>query len=137
MRILKYESSRLNDGKSTFVEQNTLLEPANNATAMQHDQDEIREVSTELSQIKKQHDDVKKLVNAKQEDLEKIKKEIEAVELQETTAEGPVFQVKSRLEQLNEALDTTKLKIDEEMLQKFSYSYMLERMKKDFIATKI
>jgi hypothetical protein len=38
----------LNDGSSTFVEQNTLLEPANNATAMQHDQDEIREVSIEL-----------------------------------------------------------------------------------------
>jgi len=55
----------LNDGKSTFVEQNTLLEPANNATAMQNDQDEIREVSTELSQIKKQHDDVKKLVISK------------------------------------------------------------------------
>lgn len=70
---------RLNDGSSNFVEQNTLLEPANNATAMQHDQDEIREVSTELSQIKKQHDDVKKLVNAKQDDLEKIKKEIESL----------------------------------------------------------
>ena len=127
----------MNDGSSKFVEQNTLLEPANNAAAMQHDQDEIREVSTELSQIKKQHDDVKKLVNAKQDDLEKIKKEIESLGVQEQTAEGPVFQVKSRLEQLEECLDTTKLKIDEETLQKYSYSYMLERMKKDFIATKI
>jgi len=113
------------------------LEPANNATAMQHDQDEIREVSVELSQIKKQHDDVKKLAIAKQEELEKVKKEIESLGVQEQTAEGPVFQVKSRLEQLEEALDTTKLKIDEENLAKFSYSYMLERMKKDFIATKI
>ena len=119
------------------MEQNTLLEPANNAAAMQHDQDEIREVSTELSQIKKQHDDVKKLALAKQEDLEKIKKEIESLGVQEQTAEGPVFQVKSRLEQLDECLETTKLKIDEENLQKFSYNYMLERMKKDFIATKI
>lgn len=116
---------------------NTLLEPANNATAMQHDQDEIKEVSTELSQIKKQHDDVKKLVIAKQDDLEKVKKEIESLGIQEQTAEGPVFQVKSRLEQLVEALDTTKLKIDEEMLQKYCYQYMLERMKKDHIATKI
>lgn len=113
------------------------MEPANNATAMQHDQDEIREVSVELSQIKKQHDDVKKLAIAKQEELEKVKKEIESLGVQEQTAEGPVFQVKSRLEQLEEALDTTKLKIDEENLAKFSYSYMLERMKKDFIATKI
>ena len=58
---------------------------------MQHDQDEIREVSTELSQIKKQHDEVKKLVNAKQDDLEKIRKEIESIGEQEHTAEGPVF----------------------------------------------
>jgi septal ring factor EnvC (AmiA/AmiB activator) len=58
---------------------------------MQHDQDVIREVSTELSQIKKQHDEVKKLVNAKQDDLEKIRKEIDSIGVQEQTAEGPVF----------------------------------------------
>ena len=80
---------------------------------------------------------MKKLVNAKQDDLEKIKKEIDSLGVQEQTAEGPVFQVKSRLEQLEECLETTKLKIDEETLQKYSYTYMLERMKKDFIATKI
>jgi hypothetical protein len=90
-----------------------------------------------LSQIKKQHDDVKKLVNAKQDDLEKIRKEIESLGVQETTAEGPVFQVKTRLEQLSECLEQTKTKIDEENLQKYTYNYMLERMKKDFIATKI
>jgi hypothetical protein len=45
--------------------------------------------------------------------------------------------VKSRLEQLSECLETTRLKIDEETLAKFSYQYMLERMKKDHIATKI
>lgn len=128
---------RLNDGSSKFQEMNTLLEPANNATAMQHDQDEIREVSTELSQIKKQHDDVKKLVLAKQEDLEKVKKEIDSLVIQEQTAEGPVFQVQSRLQQLRECLQQTNLKIDEESLQKMSYHYMLERMKKDHIATKI
>jgi hypothetical protein len=48
--------------------------------------------------------------------LEKIKKEIDSLGVQETTAEGPVFQIKSRLEQLEEALDVTKLKIDEETL---------------------
>ncbi len=56
--------------------------------------------------------------------------------MQETTAEGPVFQVKTRLEQLSECLEQTKTKIDEENLQKYTYNYMLERMKKDFIATK-
>jgi len=68
-----------------------LLEPANNAAALQHDQEEIREVSTQLSQIKKKHDEAKKMVVTKQEELEKVKKEIISVETQEAQAEGPVF----------------------------------------------
>ena len=55
----------------------------------------------------------------------------------EQTAEGPVFQIRSRLEQLQDALDTTKLKIDEENLAKSTYSHILDRMKKDHISTKI
>jgi len=38
---------------------------------------------------------------------------------------------------LQDALDTTRLKIDEEILEKNSYMHMLERMKKDHISTKI
>ena len=34
-------------------------------------------------------------------------------------------------------MDTTKLKIDEETLAKNTFLYMLERMKKDHISTKI
>lgn len=56
---------------------------------------------------------------------------------QENTAEGPVFQIKSKLEQLQEALDTTKVKIDEEIMAKHTYMHMVDRMKKDHIATKI
>lgn len=56
---------------------------------------------------------------------------------QESTAEGPVFQIRSRLEQLQDALDTTKIKIDEENLGKNTYLHMLDRMKKDHISTKI
>lgn len=40
---------KLNDGGSKHVEQSTLLEPANNATSLQNDADEIREVSSQLS----------------------------------------------------------------------------------------
>ena len=39
----------------------------------QHGQEEIREVSTQLSQIKKKHDEAKKLVLQKQQELEVIK----------------------------------------------------------------
>ena len=36
---------KINDGSSKYVEQATLLEPANNSAANQNEQDEIREVS--------------------------------------------------------------------------------------------
>ena len=45
--------------------------------------------------------------------------------------------MKCRLENLNEALEDTKYKTEEEMFTKSSYIHMLERMKKDFIASKI
>jgi hypothetical protein len=89
--------NRINDGSSKYVEQSTLLEPANNSAAL-NDQAEIKEVSIQLSQIKKKHDEAKKLVIQKQEQLEQVKKEIEAISQQEIQAEGPVFYTKTRLE---------------------------------------
>jgi hypothetical protein len=38
---------------------------------------------------------------------------------------------------LQDALDTTTIKIDEESLAKSTYSHVLDRMKRDFISTKI
>jgi len=51
---------KLNDGSKTYMEANTLLEPANNSSAVQHDSEEIKEVSSQLSQIKKKHDEAKR-----------------------------------------------------------------------------
>jgi hypothetical protein len=36
---------KINDGARSFVDMNTLLDPANDAAAKQHDAEEIREVS--------------------------------------------------------------------------------------------
>jgi superfamily I DNA and RNA helicase len=68
---------------------------------MQHDLEEIREVSTQLSQIKKKHDDTKRTVIQKEAELDAIKEEIKNLGIQSTLAEGPAFAVQSRLEQLN------------------------------------
>jgi len=69
-RSVMEKKFKINDGSSKYVEQATLLEPANNSTSNQNEMEEIREVSTQLSQIKKQHDDTKKIANRKQEELE-------------------------------------------------------------------
>jgi len=45
--------------------------------------------------------------------------------------------VKTRKEQLEDALQQSNTKIDEEMMISSTYRHMLERMKKDFISTKI
>jgi len=88
-------------------------------------------------QIKKKHDEEKKLGNEKQEELEQIKKEIEQLEVQEINAEGPQFEMESRLSNLREELSATKYKTQEEEMTKYSYYHMLDRMKKDFIASKL
>lgn len=74
---------KINDGSSKHVETATLLEPANNSAANQNEQEEIREVSFQLAQIKKKHDEARKMGNKKQEELEKVRKEIEALHVQE------------------------------------------------------
>ena len=58
-------------------------EPGNNSASNQNELEEIREVSLQLAQIKKKHDEVKKMVNEKQSDLDKVRKEIEQINVQE------------------------------------------------------
>ena len=55
------------------------MEPANNSAANQNEQDEIREISFQLQQIKKKHDEAKKMGNLKQDELY----------VEEVQAEGP------------------------------------------------
>jgi hypothetical protein len=48
-RSIMAKKFKINDGSSKYVEQATLLEPANNSAANQNDLDEIREVSFQLA----------------------------------------------------------------------------------------
>lgn len=91
---------KINDGSTAYVETATLLEPANNSAANQNEADEIKEVSFQLSQIKKQHDDCKKKGNYKEEELAKIRKEIQALDQQDSNAEGPIHEQRSKIEML-------------------------------------
>mmetsp|Transcript_41915 Transcript_41915/g.64150 ORF Transcript_41915/g.64150 Transcript_41915/m.64150 type:complete len:222 (-) Transcript_41915:994-1659(-) len=136
-RSVMVKKFKITDGSSNHVEQATLLEPANNSAANQNDLDEIREISFQLSQIKKKHDEAKKMGNQKQKELEQVRKEIEQISVQEVQAEGPTADMKSNLEILDDQLKETKYKTDEELFTKNCYLHMLERMKKDFIAAKI
>ena len=136
-RSVMAKKFKINDGSSKYVEQATLLEPANTSASNQNDLEEIREVSSQLASIKKKHDEAKKMANLKELELQKVRKEIEAIKIQEEVSEGPAFEMKTKLEMLQESLDETKYKIEEEHLTKCTYQHILERIKKDFIAAKI
>ena len=58
---------KINDGSHTYVETATLLEPGNKSNSNQNEIEEIREVSSQLAQIKKQHDETMKAANQRQE----------------------------------------------------------------------
>ena len=62
------------------------------------------------SKLKKKHDDEKKNGNIRQEELEKIKKEIEAFKEMEFLAEGPQIDMEERLANLKQELEDTKYK---------------------------
>ena len=65
--------------------------------------------------MKKKHDEARKLGNAKQDELEKVKKEIDQLYVQEVQAEGPTNIVKSKIEMLEEELGKTEYKTKEEL----------------------
>lgn len=71
------------------------------------------------------------------DELDKIKKEVDMLTNQESQAEGPVFNIKNRLEQLEGEILGTQNHIDEETLSKNTYLHILDRMKRDHISTKI
>ena len=50
--------------------------------------------------------------NLKQEELEKVRKEIDQLYVQEVQAEGPTADMKAKLEQLEDSLAETKDKTD-------------------------
>lgn len=61
-------------------------------------------MSVQLSVIKKKHDTAKKLVTEKQNEYDRIRKEINGLDIQEAQIEGPIAYNKERLAQLSEGL---------------------------------
>lgn len=127
---------KIDDGKSKYVEQSTLLEPSNFQTHKQ-DEEEMKEVSFSLAELKRKHDVVKKQVNEKEQNLDMVRKEIQQLEYQEGNAEDVVYELSTRKQQIENAIKVTKKKTDEERMNARVYGHMTERTKKDLIAMEI
>ena len=114
-RAVMAKKFKINDGSSKHVETATLLEPANNSASNQNEAEELREVSAQLKQIKKKFDEAKKLANKKQEELEEKRKEIEQLQNQELMVEGPAAELSEKLQMMNEGLQETEGRVNEEL----------------------
>ena len=127
---------KIDDGRSKYMEQSTLLEPSNVMTHKQ-DVEEMKEVSFSLAELKKKHDIVKKQVVEKEKNLEEIKKEIQQLDYQEGDAEGIVYEISTRRQQIENAIKVTKKKTEEERMNSRVFSHMIDRIKRDLIAMEI
>ena len=127
---------KIDDGKSKYIEQSTLLEPSNVVTHKQ-DVEEMKEVSFSLAELKKKHDVVKKQVVEKEQSLERVRKEIEQLGYQENNAESVVYETTTRKQQIENAIKVTTKKTDEERMNSRIYGHMIERLKRDLIAMDI
>lgn len=127
---------KIDDGKTKYMEQSTLLEPSNVVTHKQ-DEEEMKEVSGSLADLKKKHDIVKKRVIEKDKELDQLRKEIQQLDYQESTAESSVYENSTRKQQIANAITVTQKKTDEEIMNSRVYGHMIERIKKDLIAMEI
>ena len=125
---------KIDDGRSKYMEQSTMLEPQNNATEKYEDEEEMREISGQLSQLKKKFDIVKKQVVAMEENVTRVEKEIAGLDAQENKAELAIYETSTRVNQIRDAIDTTKAKLEEEQMGISIYKHMIDRMNKDLIA---
>lgn len=93
--------------------------------------EEIKEVATQLSLIRKRHDEAKETNAKKKAHLAHIKREIEGLDSFKNLTETDSLSVQHRIDQLSLVLDSVKLKHEEELQQKRVYEQMLDRMRAD------
>lgn len=120
-----------------------MTQPEHSLSVQSPDQDmlnsneEIREVSTQLSLIRKRHDEARKETALKKAEIEQMKLEIKNFDEQKQFTEADSFAVQHRIDQLTLVLDSVKLKHEEEIQQQKIYDHMLDRMKTDSLFMEI
>lgn len=99
--------------------------------------DEMREVSVQLTIIRKKHDQTREANHKKRAEVERLKKEIEKLDVMASMTEGDQMNINARMEQLQNALDLTREKVEEELQNKKIYEHMLNRMKQEKLAIEL
>lgn len=137
LRKVMTKKYKMDDGGAKHVEQTTLLEPHNFVPGWEGGGEEKKEVSFTLAGLRKNYDQVHKLVVKKEQELQQLKKQIEQVNQEELFAEGDAITMNEKLEELHIASSSVKKRHEVSQMDSKIYFHMLDRMKKDLIAMKI
>jgi len=112
-----------------------LLEPNNFIPSWEAGDEEKKEVSNTLRKLRMKYDNINKLVRAKEKELEEIKKNLEQANEDELNLEDDNFRKTNYMKTTDEELEIIMEEHDFEMMFQRSYEHMLDRMKKDLIAS--
>jgi chromosome segregation ATPase len=120
------------------MEQSTMLDPSNNFGGPQFENDEeMREISYQLSKVKKKHDYEKQKKDIKMSELDRINKEIQQLNVLQQNLENSTYETSTKIEQLKTAIHTTKEKCDEEDMNTHVHHHMMNRLKRDLISYQV
>lgn len=67
-------------------------------------------------------------------ELDKVKKEIEQLNNQQSVAETSSYETTAKIQQLEQAIQTTKAKCEEEEMNTYVHSHMTNRLKRDMLS---
>lgn len=108
---------KLDDGEDGYVEQSTLLEPNNFVPLWENGKEELKEVSSTLSKIRKMYDQAHKLVMKREKQEATLRKQYEDVCEEEINALNEKLQMDEELEFAKQTLEQTKRKHEIKMME--------------------
>lgn len=106
----------------------TLLEPNNVIPSWECGGEEIKEVSVTMRKLRQQYDLVRRQVEAKEKDLDKVKRKLEYHQNEEYAIEDAVYHKKADLHESKQQQDEIKEASDFELMKQRQYKHMIQRI---------
>lgn len=116
---------------------NTLLEPNNVIPSWECGGEEIKEVSVTMRKLRQQYDLVRRQVEAKEEELSRVKRKLEHQQNEEYFIEDDVYQKSNSIQESLTESQKIKEASEFELMKQRQYKHMIQRIQQDLIAMKI
>ena len=94
---------------------------------------EKQEVHNTLTNIRKRYDEVKRMQQNRNQEIEQMKRSLETMKLEEAVLSDEKYNVEMQIQDINSQLDTVRMNIRKQAYDKNSLEHMLMRYKKDLI----